>query len=326
MSSRIRTLLAHINIPGYSYFRFQHNPYQNPQSVNKYYYQLTAAAVLFHSKMSSSNRDNNPNKESETKLHVRARGNYDKYPKRFPVPDIYVPWSVEWSDYRAVEYTDENMAKKSPDPMDPTEIKDIGSRMSYEGFDVNHNSNRSLNPRGRTGLSGRGKLYYWGPNHAADPLVTRVNERNQLEFVAISRQDGGEWALPGGMVDKGESPEAAAKREFEEEACDGSKIPASQLAEQQQLREKIFDLLHQKIIYKGYVDDPRNTDNSWVETCVVNWHCPYELSKKLKMQAGDDATQVRWLVADESINDEYKHLYANHREFIEMAKENLLQK
>lgn len=25
-------------------------------------------------------------------------------------------------------------------------------------------------------------------------------------------------------------------------------------------------------VYKGYVDDPRNTDNSWMETVAVNFH------------------------------------------------------
>ena len=29
------------------------------------------------------------------------------------------------------------------------------------------------NPIGRTGLTGRGLLGRWGPNHAADPIVTR---------------------------------------------------------------------------------------------------------------------------------------------------------
>lgn len=29
------------------------------------------------------------------------------------------------------------------------------------------------NPTGRTGLTGRGLLGRWGPNHAADPIVTR---------------------------------------------------------------------------------------------------------------------------------------------------------
>lgn len=32
---------------------------------------------------------------------------------------------------------------------------------------------RPLNPQGRTGLKGRGILGKWGPNHAADPIVTR---------------------------------------------------------------------------------------------------------------------------------------------------------
>ena len=32
---------------------------------------------------------------------------------------------------------------------------------------------RPLNPVGRTGLAGRGILGKWGPNHAADPIVTR---------------------------------------------------------------------------------------------------------------------------------------------------------
>lgn len=29
------------------------------------------------------------------------------------------------------------------------------------------------NPNGRTGLRGRGLLGRWGPNHAADPIITR---------------------------------------------------------------------------------------------------------------------------------------------------------
>ena len=32
---------------------------------------------------------------------------------------------------------------------------------------------RPRNPIGRTGITGRGQLGKWGPNHAADPIVTR---------------------------------------------------------------------------------------------------------------------------------------------------------
>ena len=58
-------------------------------------------------------------------------------------------------------------------------------------------------------MIGRGLLGKWGPNHAADPIVTRwkrnsttrerevVGGKPRLEFVAIKRRDTGEWALPG---------------------------------------------------------------------------------------------------------------------------------
>ncbi|VDL92704.1 unnamed protein product [Schistocephalus solidus] len=66
-----------------------------------------------------------------------------------------------------------------------------------------------LNPCGRTGIQGRGCLRYWGPNHAADPIVSRwkvnsadkrcLHESSQrpiLQFVSILRQTG-QWAFPG---------------------------------------------------------------------------------------------------------------------------------
>ena len=57
-------------------------------------------------------------------------------------------------------------------------------------------------------MVGRGLLGKWGPNHAADPIVTRwkrdasgekvmMKGKPCLEFVAIRRKDNGEWALPG---------------------------------------------------------------------------------------------------------------------------------
>lgn len=84
------------------------------------------------------------------------------------------------------------------------------------------------NPAGRTGLTGRGLLGRYGPNHAADPIVTRweressgevktIDGRPVLQFVAVCRHDTGDWAIPGGMVDPGESVSRTLKREFVEE-------------------------------------------------------------------------------------------------------------
>lgn len=80
-------------------------------------------------------------------------------------------------------------------------------------------SGRPLNPMGRTGLADRGLLGKWGPNHAADPIVTRYHPTTgQLQVVAIQRKDTGQWALPGGMVDPGECVSQTVLREFTEEA------------------------------------------------------------------------------------------------------------
>jgi len=58
-----------------------------------------------------------------------------------------------------------------------------------------------LNPLGRTGLTGRGLLGKWGPNHAADPIVTRWEPlTGHLQVLAILRKDAHEWALPGCIV------------------------------------------------------------------------------------------------------------------------------
>lgn len=42
---------------------------------------------------------------------------------------------------------------------------------------------KPLNPKGRTGLQGRGLLGKWGPNHAADPIVTRWKMNNSKSKV-----------------------------------------------------------------------------------------------------------------------------------------------
>ena len=68
-------------------------------------------------------------------------------------------------------------------------------------------------------MRGRGLLGKWGPNHAADPIVTRFHpQTGQLQMVAIKRKDTGDWAIPGGMVDDGEMVGVTLRREFTEEA------------------------------------------------------------------------------------------------------------
>ena len=37
------------------------------------------------------------------------------------------------------------------------------------------------------------------------------------------------------------------------------------------------------MVYEGYVDDPRSTDNAWIETTAYHFHCTDEIAENLKL-------------------------------------------
>lgn len=261
--------------------------------------------------------------------------------KRFLIKDEEVPWSVEITKYEPVLYTQENILKDKPVWADP-DVTDEAfdnikfntmdgqvNRVSYHGdyeFEELENKKVPRNPMGRTGMRGRGLLGKWGPNHAADPIVTRFkrNEAGEvekkedkpiLEFVAIQRRDTKEWAIPGGMVDGGEHVSATLKREFGEEALNSLDDEGKE--ETKTLITEFFKGGDK--IYEGYVDDPRNTDNAWMETAAYNFHDDDgKKAGKIPLNAGDDAQAVRWMAIDSDIQ-----LYASHKDFIQKVCEKL---
>lgn len=238
-------------------------------------------------------------------LHVKCREMKIPYLRsninRFPVDDAHVPWDVNFDGYSPPDYTANSVKKKPWADSDVYQnckfnsIEEGINRISYHGEYALDAGGRPLNPFGRTGLRGRGLLGRWGPNHAADAIVSRMFN-GQLQFVAIERNDTGELAIPGGMIDKWESWEKAVVREFHEEALGEKKIPGS---------ENFWQMA--KIVYQGYVDDHRNTDNAWIETTCVNFHDTTCLFDNIHLKGGDDAKSARWINASSNLN-----LYASH--------------
>jgi ADP-ribose pyrophosphatase len=237
-------------------------------------------------------------------LHIKSRTQKPgDYPERFHVPDDKVSWDFTFPEYSSEKFTHENVLRQfatkwiqgwADNPDVPSNLDTVFQ--SYEWMVRRDEQGRPMNPRGRTGISDRGILGKWGANFAADPLVTRNNpETGQLELLVIKRWDTGEWAIPGGMVDYWEYGSAAAKRELKEEA--GLDIDFSQAP----------------IVYQGYVDDPRNTDNAWMETTAVHVHLTDEQVGIMEPEAGDDAIDFDWMpLVDEKI----KTLYASHSELV----------
>lgn len=248
----------------------------------------------------------------DTLLHSKAR--FEKpaeYPERFPVPDSLVSWESDYPDYAPPYYVSpvvlRNDSSSNPDgwadPEDLSLLKET-VQQSFAGKLLHDGKGRALNPAGRTGIAGRGLLGKWGPNYAADPIITCIRD-NSVEMLAVQRRDNGQWAIPGGMVDKGEEISATLTRELQEETG------------------VALDMGRGRLIYQGYVDDPRNTDHAWMETTAKHLNLAPETAGKLDLKAGSDARAVRWLpLTPENIGN----LYASHCALVRTALAQLSQR
>lgn len=139
------------------------------------------------------------------------------------------------------------------------------------------------------------KLWLDGPNFTADAVV--IDPSLERIFL-VQRKDTGQWALPGGFVDPEDaSPYETAIREASEEG----NLTLSGSA---------------PLVFRGIVDDPRNTEEAWIETSAYLFLTEYTDTAK----AGDDAKAVAWPTIDDLTPDD---LYASHAMIIERALEHL---
>jgi ADP-ribose pyrophosphatase len=239
--------------------------------------------------------------ESEENISDRPKD----YPKRFEIPEDLKDWDKKFPTYNPSDYEIEEFSSKTPpvwaDPEDYKEV-DFTKRYSHEGDIKFDKEGKPLNPKGRMGILGRGKLGKWGPNHAVDPMITKFGENNELQILLIQRKDNGQWALPGGMIDDGENSFKTLSRELSEET--GVSID---------LKDSVF-------IYNGYVEDIRETDNAWMETEARHKHLTEEESKNMDLKPDTDAKKSDWFtLTNESLNNlkEKNNIYGDHAKLLE---------
>ena len=72
-------------------------------------------------------------------------------------------------------------------------------------------------------------------------------------------------------------------------------------------------------MYRGYVDDPRNTDNVDERRCSST---ASRVASALNLVAGSDASKVQWLDVDLA-NADYANLYASHRVWVDQVARHL---
>ncbi|VFV24181.1 transient receptor potential cation [Lynx pardinus] len=255
--------------------------------------------------------------------HVNAR--HLLYPNshvtRFPVPNEKVPWETAFLIYDPPFYTDDRKDRGLVDPvgnaLEPLSgisynaVDGPIDRRSFHGVYVVQDG-LPLNPMGRTGLRGRGSLGCFGPNHTLQPVITRWR-RNQdgaicrksikkmLEVLVVKHSLSEHWALPGGSREPGEILPRKLKQVLRREFWSSFQNLLTQGTE----------------VYRGYVDDPRNTDNAWIETVAISIHFSDQSDMDLKrlnshLHACDPGMSVRWQVVDRRIP-----LYANHKTILQ---------
>ena len=125
------------------------------------------------------------------------------------------------------------------------------------------------------------------------------------------------YSFSGGRVKPNERIFETIKREFSEEALANLSRPA---AEQASILEMLSE--HFKLgitVYKGYVDDRRNTDNAWMETIAVNYHdstgksfSKFPLQSRAGQETESGSVGVQWIPIDHNLD-----LFANHEWIIE---------
>lgn len=172
---------------------------------------------------------------------------------------------------------------------------------------------RYCNPKGKTGLRGRGQLGRFGPNHAADCIVTRFHPvTGKPQAVVVDRVDGDKKssiAWPAGMVEPGEEVPDVLEREFGEEAVVANRAS-----------KRLFAECRVGVIYRGWVDDHRNTDEAWMETTVVHFHASEDIAGALDFGTKDThEVKTSYWVDIDSIRE----MYASHYDWLCIVRQRL---
>jgi ADP-ribose pyrophosphatase len=221
--------------------------------------------------------------------HLRIRAERpSSYPPRQRISIDEAPWILDCEDYAPPYHVDpgvlENGALSDDERWaDPEEFAAVAAERTGSSKHTDEQG-RPLNPRGRTGIAGRGRLGRWGPNQTVVAVVTRPGvSPEEVEVLLGRKADREAFALPRGFVLPRESAQEALARVLK--AKFGLASPGAVGSG----------------VCEGYLYDRRQTDHAWVEAQGFSLHLEGEVSQG---EAAAEFEEVCWrpLVA-ETVNE-----------------------
>ncbi|XP_065060468.1 ADP-ribose pyrophosphatase, mitochondrial-like [Rhopilema esculentum] len=213
---------------------------------------------------------------SQPQLHTKARKS--PYPAsgvaRFPVPDCFVHWEVDFPEYNPPDYT--SVMLKLSTSIDKDDTSDINfntldngvDRKSFFGlYEVNDER-----PRWKRGLKGE--------------IFTRG--KSSLEFLGLKKNDV--------VIFPGEINKASAK-------VPEIVLKALATRKKQNVDQQPWEMFSDTAEISIYFDDTRNTDNAWLETKVINYHFDFEMDTDFKLENSN----LFWIELDSEVSVTAEH-------------------
>lgn len=212
-------------------------------------------------------------------FHLKIRAERPAlYPERQRISIDESLWVLDCEEYDPPYHVDPAVLEAGRDRRDDgwADPEDIdAAALAERAARFRDGGGRPLNPRGRTGIAGRGLLGLWGANASVVGVVLRTSRiTGELQILLGSREDDTALALPMGFVLPDEEPEHGVLRVMEVETGwrpGSTPVPLSE----------------------GYAYDARQTDHAWVERRAYLFDPAEEEAPDLFDPAGD-LEEVSW--------------------------------
>jgi len=187
-------------------------------------------------------------------FHLKIRAERPaSYPPRQRISIDQAPWLLDCEEYDPPYYVDAGVleqdgTKEDGGWADPEDLAAMAGVLETREAKFRDDDGLPLNPRGRTGIAGRGLLGLWGPNLSIAAVVVRASTVTGAPEILLGTADESQTLdLPKGFLLPGEEAEVGLRRVLEAETGWANSVVG-------------------KVVSEGYVYDARQTDHAWVES------------------------------------------------------------